>query len=205
MKKKMIIQWRVFFYDTILIAVWTADFILLIAVALASYAIIYKTLNASIAFTIVSIFDILKMNLTAISELIIFYFNAQINVKKIEKYLNSIEKKQQNKADQTIFFQQTIIAWFVEKKKANANWSNLRNLDLNFSNNELSVICEKTKSKKNLLLASILKKADIVNEIVQMPRNLSSKNVSISKQTQAIDIWKNFLLLSHKFHELKML
>ena len=169
-KRELISQWRVFYYDTILVAIWAAGPVLLAAVALATYAIIHKTLSASVAFTAVSIFDILGMSLTVMPELITIYLDAQVSATRIEKYLDSAEKKQRNIAGSTISFRQAIIAWPAEDEGAEGSRSTLRGLDLDFLNNELSMISGRTGSEKSLLLASILGEADIMSGTIQVPR-----------------------------------
>lgn len=169
-KRELKTQWRVFYYDTILVAIWAAGPVLLAAVALATYAIIHKTLSASVAFTAVSVFDILGMSLTVMPELITIYLDAQVSATRIEKYLDSAEKEHYNKAGSTISFRQATIAWPAEDEGAEGGRSSLRDLDLDFPNNELSVISGRTGSGKSLLLASILGEADIVSGTVQVPR-----------------------------------
>ena len=163
-------QWRVFYYDTILVAIWAAGPVLLAAVALATYAIIHKTLSASIAFTAVSVFDILGMSLTVMPELITIYLDAQVSATRIEKYLDSAEKEHHSIAGRTLSFRQATIAWPAEDEGADGSRFTLRGLDLDFPNNELSVISGRIGSGKSLLLASILGEADIVSGTIQVPR-----------------------------------
>lgn len=169
-KRELITQWRVFYYDTILVVIWTAGPVLLAAVALATYAIIHKTLSASVAFTAVSVFDILGMNLTVMPELITIYLDAHVSATRIEKYLDSAEKEQHNVTGGAICFRQATIAWPAEDKGTEESPSGLRDLDLKSPNNELSVICGRTGSGKSLLLASILGEADILSGTIQVPR-----------------------------------
>lgn len=168
--RELMTQWRIFYYDTTLVAIWAAGPVFLAAVALATYAIIHKTLSASIAFTAVSVFDILGINLIVMPELITAYLDAQVSATRIEKYLNSAEKELHNKEGRTISFRQASIAWPAEDEGAERSRSGLRDLDLTFPNNELSVICGKTGSGKSLLLASILGEVDITSGTIQVPR-----------------------------------
>jgi ABC-type multidrug transport system fused ATPase/permease subunit len=169
-KRELRTQWRVFKFDTTLIAIWIAGPVLLAAVALATYAIIHKTLSASIAFTTVSVFEALEMTLAVIPELITDYLDAKISATRIEKYLDSAEKDQSVKAGSTISFKKATVAWPAEDDGTDQDKFRLRDLDLDFPRNELSVISGRTGSGKSLLLASILGEADILTGTIQVPR-----------------------------------
>lgn len=169
-KRELITQWRVFQFSTILVGIWATGPVLLAVVALAIYAIIHKTLSASVAFTAVSVFEALGMIMTMLPELITIYLDALVSATRIEKYLDSAEKQQYTKAGSTISFRQATITWPAEDEGLQESRFNLRDLNLDFPNNELSVISGRTGSGKSLLLASILGEADIANGIIQVPR-----------------------------------
>jgi len=169
-RKELKTQWRVFKFDTTLIAIWIAGPVMLAAVALAVYAIINKSLSASIAFTTVSVFEALEMTLAVIPELITDFLDARVSATRVEKFLDSAEKKQRTRAGKTVAFQEATIAWPVEDEGLQEDQFRLRDLNLDFPNKELSVISGRTGSGKSLLLASILGEADILNGSVQVPR-----------------------------------
>ncbi|ERF71322.1 hypothetical protein EPUS_03476 [Endocarpon pusillum Z07020] len=169
-RKELKTQWRVFKYDTTLIAIWIAGPILLAAVALATYAIIHKTLSASVAFTTVSVFEALEMTLAAIPELITDYFDASVSARRIETYLGSAEKEHYIKAGSMISFQQATVVWPAEDEGIVEDQFRLRDLNLEFPNGKLSVVSGRTGSGKSLLLAAILGEADILTGTIQVPR-----------------------------------
>ena len=136
-RRELRTQWRVFKFDTTLIAIWIAGPILLAAVALATYAFLHKTLSASVAFTTVSVFEALEMTLAAIPELITDYFDASVSAKRVEAYLDSPEKEQHIKAGSTISFQQATVAWPAEDEGVVGDQFRLRDLNLDFPNGEL--------------------------------------------------------------------
>lgn len=168
-RRELRTQWRVFKFDTTLIAIWIAGPILVAAVALATYAIIHKTLSASVAFTTVSVFEALEMTLAAIPELITEYFDASVSAKRIETYLDSVEKEPNIKAGSTISFQQATVAWPAEDEGIVEDQFRLRDLNLDFPTGDLSVVSGRTGSGKSLLLAAILGEADILTGTIQVP------------------------------------
>ena len=168
-RKELTIQWHVFNLDTILIAIWILGPTMLAAIALGVYALIYKSLKASIAFTTISVFEALEMTLAIVPEMITEYFDANISAKRVETYLESAEKEEHTKAGPTISFKDASIAWPSEETGQDEDQYCLRDLNLEFPNNELSVIAGRTGSGKSLLLASILGEADILSGTIQVP------------------------------------
>ena len=169
-EKELKSQWRICKCETVLIAIWSSGPILLAAIALAAYAIIHKTLSASIAFTTVSVFEALELTLGVVPQLLIEYFDAKVSASRIEKYLDSAEKEQHTTASSTISFRNAAVAWPAEDVGMNEDHFSLRQLSLDFPNNELSVISGRTGSGKSLLLASILGEAEILSGSIQVPR-----------------------------------
>lgn len=169
-RRELKTQWRVFKLDTTLIAIWIAGPVLLSAVALAVYAIIHKSLSPSIAFTTVSVFEALEMTLAVIPELITDYIDATVSAKRVEQYLDSTEKEQYTEAGTTISLQAATIAWPAEDEGEDDDQFQLRDLNLDFPQNELSVISGRTGSGKSLLLASILGEANIISGTIRVPR-----------------------------------
>ena len=169
-RKELRTQWRAFKLDTALIAIWLWGPVMLAAVALAVYAIINKSLSPSVAFTTVSVFEALEMTLAVVPEMITDYFDSKVSATRVEKYLDSAEKEQCTMAGSTIRFQNATISWPSEDDGEDEDQFCLRNLNLDFPSNELSVISGKTGSGKSLLLASILGEADILDGTIEVPR-----------------------------------
>jgi ABC-type multidrug transport system fused ATPase/permease subunit len=169
-RRELRTQWRVFKFDTTLIAIWILGPVMLSAFALAAYAIIHKSLSPSIAFTTVSVFEALEMTLAVIPELITDFIDAKISATRVEEYLRSAEKKQYTIAGTTISFRDATIAWPAEDRGLDEDRQfRLRDLNLDFPNNELSVVSGRTGSGKSLLLASILGEADLLGGTIQAP------------------------------------
>jgi ABC-type multidrug transport system fused ATPase/permease subunit len=163
-------QWTVFVNDTILITVWILGPVMLAAAALAVYAIVHKTLSASIAFTTISVFEALEMTLAVIPELITDYLDAQVSADRIQKFLDSPEKEESTIPGPNVSFENVTIAWPSDVIDKEEDHFRLRNITLSFPKHELSVISGKTGSGKSLLLASILGESDVLGGTIQVPK-----------------------------------
>jgi ABC-type multidrug transport system fused ATPase/permease subunit len=164
-------QWTVFVNDTILITIWILGPVMLAAAALTVYAIINKTLSASVAFTTVSVFEALEMTLAVIPELITDYLDAKVSADRIQKFLDSPEKEQSTVPGPSVSFENATIAWPSDDvDKEEEERFKLRGIALSFPKHQLSVISGKTGSGKSLLLASILGEADVLGGTIHVPQ-----------------------------------
>jgi ABC-type multidrug transport system fused ATPase/permease subunit len=163
-------QWTVFANDTILITIWILGPVMLAAAALTVYAIINKTLSASVAFTTISVFEALEMTLAVIPELITDYLDARVSADRIQKFLDSPEKEQSTVPGPNVSFENVTIAWPSDDVDEEEDRFKLRNITLSFPKHQLSVISGKTGSGKSLLLASILGEADVLGGTIYVPQ-----------------------------------
>lgn len=163
-------QWTVFVNDTILITIWILSPVMLAAAALAVYAIIHKTLSASIAFTTISVFEALEMTLAVVPELVTDYLDAKVSADRIQKFLDSPEKEESTVPGPDISFEHTTLAWPSDDVEQEEDRFKLRDVTLSFPKHELSVISGKTGSGKSLLLASILGESDVLGGTIHVPR-----------------------------------
>ena len=150
---------------------WIASPILLSATSLAVYALLNKTLTPSIAFTAIGVFANLEVTLSVIPELTTDLIDAYISIERIERYLNSPEIAVNTNDASNISFENASLAWpSDEKKEAGNERYVLRNLDISFPENELSVVSGKTGTGKSLLLAAILGEVDVLSGKINVPR-----------------------------------
>lgn len=155
--------------ETGFVAIWTLTPLLLSAVSLTVYALIYGHLAASVAFTAISIFGSLEVALAALPHLISTALEAKISVDRIDKYVRSPDKASSPPSTiEDIVFQHATIAWPVpEDSKCDAFC--LSELNLSFPHKGLAAITGRTGSGKSLLLSSILGECDIVSGCVEVP------------------------------------
>jgi ABC-type multidrug transport system fused ATPase/permease subunit len=149
---------------------WITSPILLSATSLAVYAILNGALTPSVAFTAIGVFGNLEVTLSVIPELTTDLIDAYVSIERIERYLSSPEISVNTNDASNISFENASIAWpSDENKEAGDQRYVLRNLDISFPENELSVVSGKTGTGKSLLLAAILGEVDVLSGKVNVP------------------------------------
>jgi ABC-type multidrug transport system fused ATPase/permease subunit len=137
---------------------------------LAVYALLYGQLTPSVAFTAIGVFASLEVTLSVIPELTTDLIDAYISIERIERYLNAPDISVNTHDAPNISFENASIAWpSDEEKEAGDQRYVLRNLDISFPENELSVVSGKTGTGKSLLLAAILGEVDVLSGKINVP------------------------------------
>ncbi|GAD94011.1 hypothetical protein PVAR5_2631 [Paecilomyces variotii No. 5] len=162
-------QWSAFLWDVVLLSIWILGPIMLSAVSLAVYAWIHGGLTASVAFTAMALFGALELSLAVLPEMIANGLEAWVSLVRIEKYLDSPEKKTNTVPGDHVAFDEAAVAWPTDEEVDPEDRFVLRNVNLSFPPKGFSVIAGKTGSGKSLLLASILGECDILEGIVRVP------------------------------------
>ncbi|KAI9841606.1 MAG: hypothetical protein M1837_000513 [Sclerophora amabilis] len=162
--------WSVFICDTMLIFTWIACPVLLAAVSLAVYTILNKELTPSVAFTAISVFGELEITLSIIPELTTMLLDAWVSLERIEKYLESPEKVPSTTPADSVSFEHAYVAWPSDQEASSSEQFTLRDINVEFPNEELSVISGKTGSGKSLLIASVMGEADIISGVIKAPK-----------------------------------
>lgn len=169
-KRELDTQWQVFKYDTTLISIWIFGPVTLSAISLAVYAIINKELTASVAFTTISVFEAIEMTLAIIPEMVTDLLDAMISAKRIQDYLDAPERTEYTQPGEAITFQNTTIAWPSDDQEQEEAPFKLKDLNIAFPKNELSVVSGRTGSGKSLLLASIIGEAEVLDGVLTVPK-----------------------------------
>jgi ABC-type multidrug transport system fused ATPase/permease subunit len=169
--KELAEQWNVYVADTFLIFCWISSPIALAATSLAVYAYVNGELTPSVAFTAIGVFNNLEVTLGVIPELTTDLIDAYVSIKRIEKYLNAPEITMNTNDAPNISFDDASIAWPSDEEKEDGdNRYILRNINISFPPNELSVVSGKTGTGKSLLLAAILGEVDVLSGKINVPR-----------------------------------
>ena len=160
-------QWRVFCLDTILISIWILGPVMLSAVALAVYAMLYGSLTPAVAFTTITIFAQIEINLAIIPELTADALEAWVSLKRIAEYFEAPEKEHYIVPGAEISYRNASIAWPSDEEDPER--FALRDLNFTFPRRKLSVISGQTGSGKSLLLASIIGEVDRLAGRIEIP------------------------------------
>ncbi|OCL10136.1 ABC transporter-like protein [Glonium stellatum] len=161
--------WAGYYADCFLIFSWVLGPVLLSAICISTYALMHGSISASVAFTTISILAQIQADMTWIPELIMHVIEAWISLDRIEAYLNAPEKTDCIVPGDGISFRNAKIAW-PSDDAVNEGTFVLRDLNLEFPNNELSIISGRTGSGKSLLLAAILGEVDLLGGSIVVPR-----------------------------------
>lgn len=157
-------------FDTYMTFCWIASPIALSAMALAVYAYMYGDLTPSVAFTAIGVFNTLEVTLAVIPELTTDLIDAWVSIKRIEKYLKSPEITQNITDSPNVSFENASIAWPSDEEREDSEQYILRNINISFPKNELSVVSGQTGTGKSLLLAAILGEVDLLSGQINIPR-----------------------------------
>ncbi|KAK2809202.1 hypothetical protein FQN50_004038 [Emmonsiellopsis sp. PD_5] len=168
-KSELKAQGKAFALDVVLIGIWILGPIMLSAVSLGVYYLLYGELSASVAFTTVSVFGSMELTLAIIPELITDFIEAWVSAGRIEKYLLSAEKTHDTIPSDQISFEKATISWPAEDPDETENRFTLQGLSLSFPPKAFSVISGMTGSGKSLLLASILGESEILDGTIHVP------------------------------------
>ncbi|RPB21589.1 P-loop containing nucleoside triphosphate hydrolase protein [Terfezia boudieri ATCC MYA-4762] len=174
-----------FINDTLLIACWIANPVLLSVAALSVYSYINGSLLPSTAFTALAIFNELEFVLSVVPEVTTELLDAVVSSKRIQDYLHSAEKVPYTKFADEIAIRDACIAWAADGNEDAKDRFVLREVNIDFPKHELSLVSGKTGSGKSLLLAALLGEADLLKGHVELPEPPNWKLRFDSKATPA--------------------
>lgn len=160
--------------------------VLLTVSTLATFAWLRGTLLPSVAFTALGVLMQLEGVLGMLPFLLVLGINAKVSCDRIDNFLRSPEKPENTLPGDSIIFNKATVSFpskgdsgekeDQDEEEANAarlaleNRFVLRDLNLEFPNNSLSVISGPTGSGKSLLLAAILGEVDVLEGSITVPR-----------------------------------
>ncbi|KAI8387430.1 P-loop containing nucleoside triphosphate hydrolase protein [Blakeslea trispora] len=172
--------------------IWQGSPILVTLVSFWSFTKLEgQQLTAPIAFTAITVFNELRFALNVLPEVFIELTQAWISVKRIQTYLNEEEieppaedelAENQNN-DVFIGFENATVGWakqnYTDEEQDEPSSSFiLKDLNIQFPNNELSLISGSTGSGKTLMMLSLLGEALILKGKARCPRHAIADKVS---------------------------
>jgi ABC-type multidrug transport system fused ATPase/permease subunit len=146
--------------------------IVLTALSLATYSWVHGNLLPSVAFTSISLFIQLEGLVSHIPRLMVTAINAKVSCDRIQNFLRLPEKPENTSPGESISFYSASVGFpHNNATDPSAEPFTLRDLNLQFPNNALSVISGPTGSGKSLLLAAILGEVDLLSGYIQVPKS----------------------------------
>lgn len=134
--KELAVQKRAFWIETAMTLAWSSTPVLLGAAALSSYALLHGSLPASVAFTTISVLELLEFSISILPHSIVSFINARISMRRIEQHLERTEKQQYVTPHDRILFEDASLAWTLESTTQD-EFFHLDHLDLEFPTHEL--------------------------------------------------------------------
>ncbi|KAK3330241.1 hypothetical protein B0H66DRAFT_579581 [Apodospora peruviana] len=155
--KELARYWRMTLWKSLEVFVVSMGPLLLATVTLSGYVWQHGTgIKASVIFTSLGLFKQLHSAIAPTPQLRMVIDDAWTSAKRVEKYLNQLEKELVLKPGEIIAFEDA--THFV-----------LRNLTLGIPSGKLSVITGKVGSGKSLLLAAVLGEVKLVAGAIRIP------------------------------------
>lgn len=149
--------------------------VVLTALTLATYSWIHGNLLPSIAFTSMSLFIQLDGLISNIPYLLVSAINAKVSSDRIQNFLRLPEKPDNTFPGDSISFHNASVSFPHNSRDSAVDMFTLRELNLDFPNNALSVISGPTGSGKSLLLASILGEVELLSGYIQVPKFIGER------------------------------
>lgn len=161
---------RSFLWEAVLISIWILGPVMLSAVSLVTYSLLYETLLPSVAFTTIAIFNQIEAVLAIIPEATAEGLEAWVSVRRIGDYLNGPENQEYIIPSEDITFENASVAWPSDSEEEEPDRFILRNINIKLPRNELTVVFGPTGAGKSLLLASILGEAELITGKITVPK-----------------------------------
>lgn len=182
------------------VAVWNTVPVIITFFSFLVYTVVEKKpLHASIAFTAISLFSILRVPLDQLGDMIAHVQESKVSVDRIEEFLNEdeTEKYEQLGHDsldedgtQFIGFKKATFSWGGKETPLDDESSAFRlmNLDIKFEIGQLNIIAGPTGSGKTSLLMALLGEMTLIEGKVFLPGGgFSREDVKPDSETGLTD------------------
>jgi ABC-type multidrug transport system fused ATPase/permease subunit len=154
----------------------------------------HKPLIPSVAFTALSLFQILRIPLDQLADMVAHVQESKVSVDRIEEYLSEpetdkynqlISRRKDDKGEPLIGFENATFSWGGEDMadKASADAFKLMDLDLKFRVGHLNVVAGPTGSGKTSLLMGLLGEMTKLKGEVYLPGGRSREDVKPNPET----------------------
>ncbi|TGO35495.1 hypothetical protein BHYA_0156g00190 [Botrytis hyacinthi] len=174
--------WDVLMSRIMLISCWILNPLMTAAIALGVHSYIYQQLTPAQAFTAIGVFLQLDHCMQCLPNIITQMIAANVSLQRVESFLNSpelgnilsspIETLEPTDSDlPVIVFENARISWPTDTEYVDSESDRfiLRDINISFPVNKLTIICGKTGSGKSLLLSSMLGEAELISGRIRVP------------------------------------
>ncbi|ESZ97863.1 hypothetical protein SBOR_1739 [Sclerotinia borealis F-4128] len=180
--------WDILMHRIILIACWILNPLMTAAIALGVHAYIYQELTPAQAFTAIGVFLQLDHCMQSLPNIITQMIAANVSLQRVEDFLDSpelgnilsrpAESLGPLESDLSVItFDNARISWPSDEEYVDTDSDRflLRDVNISFAVNQLTIICGKTGSGKSLLLNSMLGEAELISGKITVPERPSDQ------------------------------
>lgn len=177
------------------VAVWNTVPVLITFFSFLVYTVVEKKpLYPSIAFTAISLFNILRVPLDQLGDMIAHVQESKVSIDRVEEFLNEeetekYEQLRHNNVDENgkkiIGFKDATFSWGGKEStpEAVSTAYRLMDLDIEFEIGKLNIIAGPTGSGKTSLLMALLGEMTLIKGSVYLPGGYSREDVRPDPQT----------------------
>lgn len=177
------------------VAVWNT-----VPVVITFFSFLYytvgekKPLYPSIAFTAISLFNILRVPLDQLGDMIAHVQESQVSINRVEEFLNEDETEKYDQlshdnldedGNQMIGFKDATLSWGSKEASTDDTLASFRMMDLNvrFEIGHLNIVAGPTGSGKTSLLMALLGEMALIKGKVFLPGAFSREDVQPDPET----------------------
>ncbi|KAL4925350.1 putative ABC transporter [Aspergillus undulatus] len=173
-------QQAVFRLTIYLTAIWTFGPICMSFLSIAAYVYLNGAISPSTAFTALSLFENLQNILSILPEVVTDLLDAGVSLRRIARFLGLEDYADDRVPGDGIVFSNATITWPSKASEDSDSQFQLKDLNLNFPSEALSIISGRSGAGKSLLLQAIIGEADVVKGTVTVPQPAPSSNLPAS-------------------------
>ncbi|KAL5043003.1 hypothetical protein BDW71DRAFT_130815 [Aspergillus fruticulosus] len=166
-------QRKVFWLNIVLNGMYTLVPIFMSCFSIALYVYLNGSISPSTAFTALSLFETLRNTICILPEVVTEFLDARVSLGRIAKFLGLEEHAdgRSQGGENGISLDNATIAWPCRREETEGEIPfQLKDLNLDFPRQALSVISGRSGSGKSLLLQALIGEADIIKGTVAVPR-----------------------------------
>lgn len=169
-------RWSVYSWELIMVSMYFFGPTTLSAASLTVYVAVNGSLSAATAFTSIAILNSIEVSLAILPEIIGMLASASVSIKRISRFLTKPERTSSVLPSDTVEFTNATVAW-PGSATGNGEGGTLKDLNLKFPKDALSVIIGPTGAGKSLLLAAILGECDVLCGTIKAPTPVKVEDV----------------------------
>lgn len=177
------------------VAVWNTVPVVITFFSFLVYTVVEKKpLHASIAFTAISLFNILRVPLDQLGDMIAHVQESKVSVDRVEEFLNEEETEKyvqlqhdnlDEDGNQMIGFKNATFSWGGKEAPTDEISTAFRLMDMNikFEIGKLNIIAGPTGSGKTSMLMALLGEMTLIKGKVFLPGGYSREQVRVDPET----------------------